>query len=160
MPRAALVYIRTDAPMEIRLATEVTDALLGAVRRLAPQLSPAAPEPTRAGLEALVASGAARLFLAVEPGGDPEIVGMLTLGSYPLPTGARVWIEDVVVDEASRGRAVGEALVRAALEEARRLGARSVELTSRPERAAANRLYQRLGFQLRETNAYRYRLDP
>jgi ribosomal protein S18 acetylase RimI-like enzyme len=34
----------------------------------------------------------------------------------------------------------------------------TVDLTSRPSREAANRLYQRAGFQLRETNLYRFDL--
>ena len=71
----------------------------------------------------------------------------------------RAWIEDVVVDEAARGRGVGEALNRKALELAKESGARTVDLTSRPSREAANRLYKRLGFKPRETNVYRYSLE-
>ena len=58
-----------------------------------------------------------------------------------------------------RGRGIGEALTRAALERARQEGARTVDLTSRPTREAANRLYQRVGFKLRQTNLYRYDLE-
>ena len=68
----------------------------------------------------------------------------------------RAWIEDVVVDQATRGQGVGEALTRAALNEAARRGARTVDLTSRPTREAANRLYQRSGFIQRQTNVWRY----
>jgi ribosomal protein S18 acetylase RimI-like enzyme len=85
-------------------------------------------------------------------------VGSLTLAVFRIPTGLRAWIEDVVVDESARGQGVGEALNRAALDRAAALGAVTVDLTSRPSRAAANRLYQRLGFEPRETNVYRYDL--
>jgi ribosomal protein S18 acetylase RimI-like enzyme len=61
-----------------------------------------------------------------------------------------------VVDEAVRGRGVGEGLSQEAVRRALELGARTVELTSRPSREAANRLYQRLGFVLRDSNVYRY----
>jgi ribosomal protein S18 acetylase RimI-like enzyme len=81
---------------------------------------------------------------------------MLTLAVFRIPTGVRAWIEDVVVDQSARGQGVGEALSRRALDLAAAAGARTVELTSRPSRQAANHLYQRLGFQPRDTNVYRY----
>jgi ribosomal protein S18 acetylase RimI-like enzyme len=87
-----------------------------------------------------------------------QIIGSLTLALFRIPTGMRAWIEDVVVDEAARGQGVGAALNHAALERARREGARTVDLTSRPTREAANRLYKRLGFVQRETNVYRFSL--
>ena len=87
---------------------------------------------------------------------DGAIVGTLTLVVFRIPTGVRAWIEDVVVDSSARGAGVGERLNRAAVEEANRLGARTVDLTSRPNREAANRLYRRLGFVERSTNVYRY----
>ena len=89
---------------------------------------------------------------------DGIIVGLLTLATFRIPTGVRAWIEDVVVDDRARGRGVGEALNRAALAEAHRRGAKTVDLTSRPSREAANRLYQRIGFVRRDTNVYRYEL--
>ncbi len=96
----------------------------------------------------------------VDGGDEPSapIVGMLTLVTFRLPTGVRAWIEDVVVDSGSRGRGVGEALTQAAIELAAARGAQTVELTSRPSREAANRLYRRMGFEPRETNVYRFRL--
>ena len=94
--------------------------------------------------------------MARDPDADGRILGSLTLVVFPIPTGIRAWIEDVVVDEAARGRGVGEALNRAALDRARAAGARTVDLTSRPSREAANRLYQRIGFQPRDTNVYRF----
>ena len=84
---------------------------------------------------------------------------MLTLATFQIPTGVRAWIEDVVVDERRPGRGVAVALVQAALDEAAELGARTVDLTSRPDREAANRLYLRMGFEMRETNVYRRTLD-
>ena len=87
------------------------------------------------------------------------ILGSLTLVVFPIPTGIRAWIEDVVVDDAARGRGVGEELNRFALDLAGRLGARTVDLTSRPSREAANRLYQRIGFEARDTNVYRFSLE-
>ena len=139
---------------------EVTDEVEAAVSRLVRQLSTSSPPPTRAELEALVASPATTLLLARAGGAAAPIVGMLTLAVFRIPTGVRAWIEDVVVDEAARSQGVGEALTRRAVERAAAAGARTVELTSRPSREAANRLYRRLGFEVRETNVYRYRVPP
>lgn len=133
----------------------VDDDVVAAFARLIPQLSSSNPAPTRAQLEAIVASPATVLFVARVEG---RIVGSLTLALFGIPTGIRAWIEDVVVDAEARGHGVGEALNRAAIDEARRHGAVTVDLTSRPSREAANRLYQRLGFVARETNVYRYDL--
>jgi ribosomal protein S18 acetylase RimI-like enzyme len=139
----------------IEEATSVDDDLLRAFERLVPQLSRSNPPPTRAELEEIVSSPATVLFVARS--GD-AIVGTLTLALFRIPTALRAWIEDVIVDESARGSGVGEALNQAALERARSEGAKTVDLTSRPSRAAANRLYQRIGFQPRETNVYRYEL--
>jgi ribosomal protein S18 acetylase RimI-like enzyme len=129
----------------------VSDELVAAVARLLPQLSSRRSVPGRRELEQLVAQPGTTLLLARD-GGEP--VGMLTLLVYRIPTGVRGRIEDVVVDEAARGRGVGEALTRAALEAAATAGAEEVELTSSPHREAANRLYPRLGFEQRTTNVY------
>ncbi len=98
----------------------------------------------------------ATVLLVARDGEPPEIVGTLTLVVFRIPTGLRAWVEDVVVDDSVRGRGVGSALTREALRRAEAAGARTVDLTSRPSREAANRLYRRLGFELRETNVYRY----
>jgi GNAT superfamily N-acetyltransferase len=100
---------------------------------------------------------ATTLFLARD---DGRIVGMLTLATFQVPTGLRAWIEDVVVDEAARGAGVAAALVQAALDHAGALGVRTVDLTSRPQREAAHRLYLRMGFETRTTTVYRRTLDP
>ncbi|MFM7262603.1 MAG: GNAT family N-acetyltransferase [Acidimicrobiales bacterium] len=140
----------------IERADRVTDEIVEAFGLLIPQLSSSNPAPTRQQLESMVASPACVLFLARV---DGRIVGSLTLATFPIPTGVRAWIEDVVVDGGARGLGVGEALNRAAIDEARGRGAITVELTSRPSREAANRLYRRLGFVQRETNVYRYSID-
>jgi len=132
----------------------VDDEVVEAFRRLIPQLSRSNPPPDRDALERIVASDACHLLAARDPGSG-VVLGSLTLVVFPIPTGTRAWIEDVVVDGAARGRGVGEALNRAALDRAREAGARTVDLTSRPSREAANRLYLRLGFEPRETNVYR-----
>ncbi|MGI8758442.1 MAG: GNAT family N-acetyltransferase [Acidimicrobiales bacterium] len=134
--------------------TEATSEVMAALERLVPQLSRSAPPLNEAELGEIVASPAITLLVARDSG--RRIVGSLTLALFRIPTGVRAWIEDVVVDEGARGAGVGEALSRAALERAVAAGARSVDLTSRPSREAANRLYGRLGFAPRETNVWRF----
>ncbi len=124
---------------------------------LVPQLSNSSPPPTPDELADLVASPASILLVARQP--DGALVGSLTLVLFRVPTGLRAWIEDVVVDDSARGAGVGEALVREALRRAEAAGARSVDLTSRPSRESANRLYVRLGFETRVTNVYRRTLE-
>ena len=138
------------------MATEPTPELVDAIARLLPQLSSSAPAPTGAEIGEIVVSPATTLFVARTA--DGSIVGTLTLVLFRIPSGVRAWIEDVIVGEEARGQGCGEALNRAALDAARAAGARTVELTSRPSREAANRLYQRIGFTRRETNVYRYDL--
>ena len=140
--------------VKVEEASAVTDELVAAFARLIPQLSRSAPAPTPDELSAIVTSPATTLLVA--RGDDGVMVGSLTLVLFRIPTGVRAWIEDVVVDSSARGKGVGEALSHEALRLARAQGARTVDLTSRPSREAANRLYRRIGFQLRETNLYRY----
>ena len=140
--------------MIVEEAKAVTPELVAAFRQLTPQLSRSAPTPGGHELAEMVRSPATILLLArdVERG----IVGSLTLVLFRIPTGLRAWIEDVVVDKESRGRGVAEILCREALNRASAAGARTVDLTSRPSREGANRLYRRLGFVERETNVYRW----
>ncbi|MGH1506045.1 MAG: GNAT family N-acetyltransferase [Acidimicrobiales bacterium] len=145
----------TPSSVEIIEATEVTPELVEAFGRLIPQLSSSNPPPSAEVLEAIVSSEASTLLLAIE--GD-VVLGSLTLAMFRIPTGLRAWIEDVVVDDAARGKGVGRLLNEHAIEVARAAGATTVDLTSRPTREAANRLYQRIGFVARETNVYRYDL--
>ena len=137
------------------MATQASDELVQAMQKLIPQLSSSNAPPSMEELNEMISSGSSVLFIARV---ENQIVGSLTLATFRIPTGIRAWIEDVVVDESARGHGVGEALNLAALDEAKRRGAITVELTSRPSREAANRLYLRLGFVLRETNVYRYTL--
>ena len=133
--------------------------LLTAIARLLPQLAPGIEPPTRDQLhEVLVATGTT-LIIARDGSPSGRIVGMLTLSRQRLLTGVRATIDDVVVDEGARGQGVGAALMREALRLAKAQGARVVDLTSRPSREAANRLYRTLGFTQRETNVYRYTFD-
>ena len=137
---------------------EVSDEIVAACWRLVPQLSSSNPPPSPEEVAEIVRSPATILFIARDPELENQIVGMLTLVIFRIPTGQHAWIEDVVVDERARRKGIGEALTRAAIERARAAGAATVDLTSRPSREAANRLYQRLGFVKRDTNVYRYTL--
>jgi ribosomal protein S18 acetylase RimI-like enzyme len=120
------------------------------------ELSTSADALTLADVEAIVSSATATLFVAKD---DDAIVGTLTLVIFSIPSGLRAWIEDVVVDEGARGEGVGEALTTSALVLARSRGVRTVDLTSRSSREAANALYVKLGFEIRETNVYRFVLE-
>ena len=126
--------------------------LLDSVQHLVGQLSSSAAKPGASELEEIIESPVTRLLAAYD---DGTVVGMLTLVLFRIPTGVRAWIEDVVVDEAARGRGAGEALTREAVRIARESGARTVDLTSRREREAANSMYRKLGFNQRETTVYR-----
>ncbi len=130
-------------------------ALLAELNRLLPQLSSSAAPLSEAALDEIIDSPACHLLVAAD---QERLLGSLTLVVFPIPTGVRAWIEDVVVDTEARGAGVGAKLNEAALDLAKSLGAKTVDLTSRPSREAANRLYLRLGFTVRETNVYRYSL--
>jgi ribosomal protein S18 acetylase RimI-like enzyme len=145
------------AAVTVEVAGEVTPDLVAAFEHLVPQLSRSSPTPDAATLAEVVASPSNTVFVARN--GDGTIVGTLTLVVVRIPTAARAWIEDVVVDESARGRGAASALTNAALARAAELGARTVDLTSRPSREDANRLYQKLGFVKRETNVYRYEVS-
>lgn len=141
--------------MRIEQLDQIDNGTVEAVRRLLPQLSASAEPLSAEQLQRIADAESTTVFAANI---DGQIVGLLTLVVFTIPTGVRAWIEDVVVDEENRGRGAGNALVRAALDHAENLGARTVDLTSRPSRQAANAMYESLGFQLRDTNVYRYEL--
>ena len=141
--------------VQVAPVVSATAEVLAACHRLIPQLSSSSSPNTMDDLEEIIRGNSTVLFAARI---DGVIVGLLTLATFRIPTGVRAWIEDVVVDDLARGKGVGEALNRAALVEARLRGAKTVDLTSRPSREAANRLYQRIGFVRRDTNVYRYEL--
>jgi ribosomal protein S18 acetylase RimI-like enzyme len=134
---------------------EVTDEVVAAFGRLLPQLSSSAAPLDREALARLLSRETNTVLVARA---DGPIVGTLTLVMFPLPSGLRARIEDVVVDAAARGRGVGAALTDEAVRLARSAGARTVDLTSRPSRDAANRLYERLGFAVRDSRVYRMSL--
>jgi len=133
-------------------ASELATALDG----LVPQLSKSNPPPALDEVEELLASDAITQFVARDD--DGRIIGVATLAVFPIPTARRAWIEDVIVDEALNGRGIGAALTKAMIDRARARGCKTIELTSRPSREAANHLYRKLGFTVRETNVYRYDL--
>ncbi|MHB8465304.1 MAG: GNAT family N-acetyltransferase [Acidimicrobiales bacterium] len=145
-----------EPELRIETAKAASTELVSAFQRLIPQLSRSSPPPTEDELASIIASPDTDLLVARLGG---EIVGTLTLVIFRIPTAVRAWIEDVVVDEAAGGRGIGRALTEEALSIARTKGARTVDLTSRPSREAANRLYQRVGFERRESNLYRFSFD-
>jgi ribosomal protein S18 acetylase RimI-like enzyme len=130
--------------------------LHAALERLVPQLSRSNPPPALEAVEAMLAHQAVTQFLARDDRG--AIVGVSTLAVFPIPTGWRAWIEDVIVDEGSSGQGIGRQLTEAMLDRARQLGCKTVDLTSRPSREAANHLYRKAGFEIRHTNVYRFSL--
>lgn len=140
--------------MAVTQATTVSEELVAAFARLVPQLSRSASVPTREDLEEIVSSSTGTILVARNDEG--AIIGSLTLVLFRTPTGARAWIEDVVVDQSARGQGAGEALVEEAIRLAAESGVRTVDLTSRPSREAANALYEKVGFRARETKVYRY----
>jgi ribosomal protein S18 acetylase RimI-like enzyme len=140
----------------VEVLGEATDEVVEAFGRLLPQLSGSAKPLDAAALAAIVASPAVTVLIARS---DGRIAGSLTLTMFPIPTGLRAWIEDVVVDESARGQGIGAVLTDEALRRARAAGARTVDLTTRPSREAAGRLYERAGFQQRETRLYRYTFE-
>ena len=141
--------------VQVEVIEKVTGEVVEAFGRLLPQLSKSAPPLGQAELDALVQYPANTVLVARSAG---AITGTLTLVMFPLPTGVRAWIEDVVVDESARGQGIGEALTHEALRIAREAGVRTVDLTSRPARVAAGRLYERLGFKIRDSRLYRFTL--
>ena len=149
--------------MTVELITAATPGIHEAMGRLIPQLSRSAAPMSEADVQRFLSQDSVHLFAfrpdEADAQGNRPILGMLSLVAFEIPTGVRAWVEDVVVDEAARGQGAGFALVEAAVEHAKNVGARTVDLTSRPSREAANRLYQRAGFQLRETNVYRVTLE-
>lgn len=140
----------------VEVCRAVSDELSEAMTRLVPQLSSSAAVPSTEALSEIVSTDGT--FLLVARDGD-RIVGTLTLVTFRIPTGVRAWIEDVAVEPQARGKGVGETLSREAVRIAASRNARTVELTSRPSREAANRLYRRIGFEPRDTNVYRYTIS-
>ena len=148
--------MHTPNAIEVSVTTEVSDDVIAAFRAAATQLSASAGPLARDALEEIVAASCNAVLLARDTVDGGKIIGALTLVVFHIPSAVRAWIEDVVVDSSARGRGVGEALTREALRIAIERGAQTVDLTSRPSRATARRLYEKMGFAVRETNVYRY----
>ena len=142
--------------VEITVAESASPELRDALNRLVPQLSSSAKALSDADVVRMTADHDVVLFVAKY---DDVIVGTLTLVVFAIPSGQRAWIEDVIVDGDVRGLGIGAALTKAAIEEGRRRGVRTIDLTSRPSREAANKLYQKLGFEIRDTNVYRFFIE-
>ena len=141
----------------IRSVTDVTESLSEAYKLLVPQLSTSSNPPTAENLKEIIESDSAQILIAEDRNG--VILGTMTLIIFRIPTGIRAWIEDVVVDSSARGMGIGKELNLAALELAKKAGAKTVELTSRPSREQANQLYKNIGFAKRETNVYRFTFE-
>ena len=142
-----------ETKMKIIEIRDYSEEVLNAVNNLIPQLSSSASPLTKEDLVAIINSESSHLLMAIDNG---IYYGSLTLAVFSIPTGVRALIEDVVVSENARGKGVGRVLSLHAIEMANQIGAKTVDLTSRPSRKAANSLYQSIGFKQRETNIYRY----
>lgn len=141
---------------EVTIATEATEELVSAFRRLIPQLSSSAVAIDRNALAEVIAAPSNTVLVARDREQGDKVVGTLTLVIFRIPTALRAWVEDVVVDSSARGRGVGEALMQRALRLASERGAQTVDLTSRRSREAAHKLYEKVGFNLRDSSLYRY----
>ena len=141
--------------MKIFELTEYKDIFLDAVNKLLPQLSTSAVPLAKYDLQKIIASNSTKLLLAEN---QKLLVGTLSLVLFKIPTRTRAWIEDVVVDSDARGQGIGKLLIQHAIKLAKESGAKTIDLTSHPSREQANRLYQKLGFEIRETNIYRYKI--
>jgi ribosomal protein S18 acetylase RimI-like enzyme len=139
--------------MKIKEITIFSDDVFNAVLRLLPQLDPGSDLPTKEHFKNILKSQHIHFFVLEQ---DNVIIGMLSLVTYDIPTGKKVWIEDVVVDKSHRGKGLGKKMILFAIDFSKTEGAKSIELTSRPSRVEANHLYQKLGFVLRETNMYMF----
>jgi ribosomal protein S18 acetylase RimI-like enzyme len=144
--------------MYIEVVSDVTEDLYQALQRLIPQLGAHKIPPTRDEIRELVESESSTLLAAHEIDEKGPILGILCLTVYRVPTGVRSIVEDVVVDGSARRRGIAEAMMQKAIALAREAGAEGISLTSNPQRQAANLLYQSIGFQLRQTNPYYFRL--
>ena len=140
--------------IRIRKVSEQTEKDLREINNLIPQLSQSAKLLTKEEFTSLLNAESTHLYFAED---KEQVLGMLSLVTFPIPTGLRGWVEDVVVDTTARGKGVGKLLTMHALKEAQKMGVLTIDLTSRPSRDVANRLYQSVGFSARVTNVYRFK---
>lgn len=141
----------------IEEVTSFTPVVADAVRDLVTKLSSNTQPLEDDDLENIIASKTSSLFIVKETP-TQKIAGMVTLIVYRIPDTTKGSIEDLVVSESFRGNGLGEKLLMAAIEKAKVLGVRTLMLTSNPSRVAANKLYQKLGFEHYETNVYKVKL--
>ena len=151
-----LLHLNQPLVMKIKEINRFSIRVFNAVLRLLPQLDPSSKLPSQEHFKELLKSKRTHFFIAERD--NKEIAGILTIVTYDIPTGTKVWVEDVVVDNSERGKGIGKELMLFAINFARSTGAESIELTSRPSRVAANEMYRKLGFMIRETNVYKYHL--
>jgi ribosomal protein S18 acetylase RimI-like enzyme len=142
--------------MKIKEINRFSNRVYNSVLRLLPQLGSDVKLPTKEHFKRILRSKRTHFFMAELD--NKKIAGILTICTYDIPSGTKVLIEDVVVDESQRGKGIGKELMLFAVNFAKSAGAESIELTSRPSRVEANQLYKKIGFILRETNVYRYTL--
>lgn len=148
-----LIYLITKImEIQIKRITIIDEAACDAFEKLLPQLTGRDDAPSAEQLEMIIADEMTHLFVATE---NDVILGTLTLVLYRIPTNLKGMIEDVIVDEAARGKGVATRLMNHAISVARKNGVAKLELTSNPTRIAANNMYQQLGFEKRNTNFYR-----
>jgi ribosomal protein S18 acetylase RimI-like enzyme len=146
-------------PVTVSVVTAAdAEELTAALQHLVPQLSRSNPPPGLDAVRAMLDHHAITQFVARRD--DGSIVGVSTLATFPIPTATRGWIEDVIVDEASNNQGIGRLLLDAMVARAQELGCKTVDLTSRPTREAANHLYRKAGFEPRDTNVYRREPSP
>lgn len=142
--------------MKIEKLSEVTELTAVALSELLLQLSSRARSLSTQDIQQIVDSGNTNIFIAKV---EDVIVGTFSLVIYTIPTGKKAIIEDVVVDANKRGLKIGENMIRFAIDYATSEGVRKIELTSNPQRIAANTLYQKMGFVKRDTNFYRLKIE-
>jgi len=140
---------------EVEVLTSVSDEDAADLRHLLGLLSATAVFD-RARIESMITHDATEVLVVREQG---RIVGMTTVVTFPLPTGIRGIVEDVAVHESMRGKGIARLLLERATLLARERGLRTLDLTSRPSREAALRLYESVGFVRRDTNVLRYAPD-
>lgn len=139
----------------IREISDPTDPLLPSLVALLPQLSSQAQTPSNGYIANLLSQGCITFLVAAD---EQTVYGTTTLVTYSTLTGVRCRIEDVVVSEEARGHGLGQQLTAKAVDLARNSGARTIDLTSRPHREAANAMYRKMGFEIRNSNSYRLTL--
>lgn len=143
--------------IEIKRVEQIDPETIKGIQNLFPQLTQFSPIPAENQIRDIINSDSTTIWIAINH--DKSVQGMLNLAIYPTTTGVHAWIEDVVVDQTARRQGIAARLTQAAIDYAKRKGAKSINLTSRPAREAANLLYQKLGFTKVETNLYRMKLD-